>query len=389
MVPAGAAETSRREPARVGINVLYLVPEQVGGTEIYARRLVAALAAHRPDTEWVVFCGAEAGAVLPDPEWPGNVRVAASKVRCANKPLRVGFELARLPSLVAREGCELLHSLGTTAPLHGDFVRVTTVHDLIYDLFSGSFPTAARLGLKAVVPLAARRSTRVQVSSTATRDEIVERLRVPAARVDVVPLGRGMREIDPAQPPAQVRARLGIEGRPLLLTVAAGLPHKNLDRLLQAAAVARARPALVLAGHPGRASDRLRGLAEELGITDRVRFTGWIEDAQLEALYRAADGFVYPSLHEGFGMPVLEAMHRGVPVACARATSLPEVAGDAALLFDPLSVDAIAAAIDRLLDDRVAAAELVSKGRARAAEFSWARTAEAAWESYLTAMRAV
>ena len=370
---------------RLGVNLLYLVPRQVGGTEIYARRLVAALARQLPQTELVVFCGAEAAAVLPDPEWPGNVRVVRAPVRAASKPLRLATELAWLPAAADHHGVELLHSLGTTAPLHGRAVRVTTVHDLIYEHFPGAFPPAARLGLKLVVPAGARRSRRVQVSSSYTKSDVVEHFGLAPEQVDVVPLGLGMRDVPSPTPAQELRARLGLGERPVLLTVNAALPHKNLERLLRALALLP-EPVLALVGHAGREGERLRALASELGISERVRMTGWLSDEDLEGLYRLAAGFVYPSLHEGFGMPVLEAMRRGTPVACADATSLPEVVGDAALLFDPHSVEAIAAAARVLLSDRERAADLVTRGRERAAGFGWERTARAAIESYARAL---
>ena len=153
-----------------------------------------------------------------------------------------------------------------------------------------------------------------------------------------------MRDVPEPTPEAELRERLELGQRPVLLSVNAALPHKNLERLIEAVAQLP-EPVLALVGHAGRDTERLRALAGE-----RVRITGWLSDADLEGLYRLAAGFVYPSLHEGFGMPVLEAMRRGTPVACADATSLPEVVGDAALLFDPYDVDAIADAARRLLD---------------------------------------
>src|SRR3954452_15517130 len=136
-----------------------------------------------------------------------------------------------LPVAARRAGIELMHSLGTTTPLHGCGVRVVTVHDLIYDWYPGSFPAAARYGLKALVPAGARRAHRVQVSSRATREEVRDRLRLPLEKVDVVPLGLGMPRAAKPTEPAELRPRFGLGDGPVLLSVAAALPHKNLDRL--------------------------------------------------------------------------------------------------------------------------------------------------------------
>lgn len=369
---------------RLGVNLLYLVPRQVGGTEVFARRLVGALARERPELEIVCFCGREAGAVLPDPDWPASVRVVTLPVHASRKPLRLATELGLLPRAAEREGIDLLHSLGTTTPLHGRFARVTTVHDLIYHHYPGAFPAPARLGLELVVPAGARRSHRVQVSSEATRRELIDAFRLAPEVLDVVPLGLGMRDVRDATSEAELRVRLELGDAPVVLSVAAALPHKNLDRLLEAFARVRSQPqpVLVLTGHAGRETGRLRAHASRLGLDGRVRMTGWLEDAEVEGLYRLATAFAYPSLHEGFGMPVLEAMHRGVPVVSSDATSLPEVAADAALLVDARSVGALADALDRVLGDGGLRTMLVARGRERAAGFGWDRTARAALASY-------
>ena len=212
---------------------------------------------------------------------------------------------------------------------------------------------------------------------------------LPAAKIDVVPLGLGMRPAPAPTGAAELRRRLALGDGPVVLSVAAALPHKNLDRLIRAfAALGDGDARLAMVGHAGRETERLRTVAGECGVGDRVRFTGWVSDADLEGLYGLAAAFVYPSLHEGFGMPVLEAMRRGVPTAAADATSLPEVAGDAALMFDPRSVEAIAGAMRRLLDDGALAEDLARRGPPRAARFGWDRTAAAAWESYGRALGA-
>jgi glycosyltransferase involved in cell wall biosynthesis len=156
--------------------------------------------------------------------------------------------------------------------------------------------------------------------------------------------------------------------------VSPALRHKNLGRLIGAFALLAADDpdvALVIVGHAGLEGDALRRQVADAGLGGRVVFTGWISDAELEGLYRLATVFAYPSLMEGFGIPLLEAMRRGLPVACSNLTSLPEVAGDAAEFFDPYDEGAIATAVRRLLDDEGRRAELVARGRKRADAFTW------------------
>jgi glycosyltransferase involved in cell wall biosynthesis len=165
--------------------------------------------------------------------------------------------------------------------------------------------------------------------------------------------------------------------RPYILSVGSLEPRKNLLRLLEAyARLEGSRPSLVIAGARNYwKSSPVVETVSRLGLEQHVRFTGYVEDADLPALYSAASLFVFPSLYEGFGLPVLEAMACGTPVVTSSVSSLPEVAGDAALLVDPRDVDAIASAMRRILDDSDLAADLRARGLARAAQFSWERTA--------------
>jgi glycosyltransferase involved in cell wall biosynthesis len=206
----------------------------------------------------------------------------------------------------------------------------------------------------------------------------------------VAPLALGHAPAPTGRTRESTRAALEVASRPLVLTVSAKRPHKNLMRLLGAVArlPAERRPVLVMPGYPTPYEDELRGRAAELGIDANVRILGWISDAELEDLYDAADAFVFPSLHEGFGMPVLEAMARGLPVATSGRTSLAEVAGDAALLFVPEDEASIAAAIERLLGDEQLARRLRAAGPEQAARFSWDRTAELTVASYRRALLA-
>ena len=192
----------------------------------------------------------------------------------------------------------------------------------------------------------------------------------------------------PALSAQATRARFGLGERRVLLTLSAKRPHKNLLALVGAFAriPSERRPVLVLPGYPTWHEAELRARAAELGVLADVRFEGWLSEGEIEGLWGLADAFVYPSLYEGFGLPVLEAMARGVPVACADTSSLPEVAGDAALLFDPRSEPAIAQAVERLLGDPSLARDLRERGLARAREFSWERTARLTLASYARAL---
>jgi glycosyltransferase involved in cell wall biosynthesis len=384
---ASSADVPAPRTPHVGLNLLYLVPGEVGGSEIYAHRLVDALGRARPDTRFTVFAGREAAPSLRAQGWPANVTVHRLPVTARNK----AAALPGRPGAPARAGVDLLHSLGTTSPIVvPGRPSVVTILDLIYEAYPDTFPPAARLGLRALVGPGARRADRVITISEAVKRDVVERLRVPAERVDAVLLGNGMRPAPRATPAAELRERLGLGDGRLALCVSAALVHKNIPRLLEAFGAlgpAYADCRLVVAGHQGREHDRLTAEIERLGLTGRVVLTGWIEDADLEGLYGAADVCVYPSLYEGFGMPVLEAMSRGVPLACSNATSLPEVAGDAAVLFDPLDPEAIARAIRTVLDDPRAAERLRASGRAQAARFTWERCADGVLAVYDRTLR--
>jgi glycosyltransferase involved in cell wall biosynthesis len=267
---------------------------------------------------------------------------------------------------------------------------VVTVHDLNYLSYPEAHFRGRALGMRLLVPLAVRRSQRVIVPSRATRESLIERLRADPAKVDVVPEGIGR----PARPRGggseRVAARLALDDRDLVLSVSAKRPHKNLARLIDAlsAIPAEQRPVLALPGYPTPYEEELRRLATDRGVGESVRFLGWVSEDELEDLYAAATCFVFPSLQEGFGLPVLEAMARGVPVATSGRTSLAEVAGDAALLFDPEDERSIAQAIQRLLADRSLADRLRGAGREQAARFTWERTAEQTVASYRRALEA-
>jgi glycosyltransferase involved in cell wall biosynthesis len=375
----------------IGLNLVFLVPGETGGMEVAARELIPALlAAAPPGTRFTAFVNREAAAAGDGP-WGELLPAVTVPVNARNRVQWVLGEQTLLPRLAARAGVDLVHSLASTAPLWGRFCRVVTIHDLIYARFPDAHPGIRDRGMQLLVPAAARRSHRVIAISRQTRDDLVELLGVSPDRIDVVPNGVGAVQRETALPEADTRERFHLGARPVLLALSAKRPHKNLAALIGALAriPPERRPLLVLPGYPTWHEQELRGRAASLGVDGDVRFLGWISGAEIEGLWAIAAAFVFPSLYEGFGLPVLEAMARGVPVACSDASSLPEVAGDAALLFDPHDEGAIAAAVERLLGDPAEAERLRAAGSERVLGFTWERTARLTLQSYERALARV
>jgi glycosyltransferase involved in cell wall biosynthesis len=372
----------------VGLNLIYLVPGETGGMEVVARELIPALLAAAPRLRFTAFVNREAAAAGDGP-WGELLPAVTVPVHARSRVQWVLGEQLLLPRLGARAGVELMHSLASTAPLWGRYRRVTTVHDLIYARFPDAHPGMRDRGMRVLVSAGVRRSRRVIADSLSTRADLIELLGTPAAKIDVAPLGLGTVLRDTPPPAAETRARLDLGEREIVLSLSARRPHKNLLALISALALipSARRPLLVLPGYETWHERELRARAAELGVTGDVRLPGWLSGPELEGLWAIARAFVFPSLYEGFGLPVLEAMARGVPVACSRASSLPEVAGDAALMFDPADVPAIAAAIETLLSqDDIARARACALGMARAEQFTWERTARATLDSYARAL---
>jgi glycosyltransferase involved in cell wall biosynthesis len=376
----------REQRLHIGLNLIFLVPGETGGMEIVARELIPALIAAAPRVRFTAFLNREAGAEAAEP-LRELLRSVTVPVNARNRVQWVLGEQALLPRLARREGVDLIHSLASTAPLRGRFRRVVTIHDLIYAKYPEAHSGLRDRGMRVLVPAAARRSDRVIAISQSTRSDLVE-AGLPAERIDVVPNGFGSPPRATPLAQAEVRARFDLGERAVLLALSAKRPHKNLARLIGALAkiVPEERPVLVIPGYRTWHEAELVERARALGVEGDVRLLGWLSGEEIEGLWGTAQISVFPSLYEGFGLPVLEAMTRGVPVACSDTSSLPEVAGDAALMFDPSDEGAIAAALERLLRDGDLRADLSRRGLQRAREFTWERTARLTLESYARAL---
>lgn len=349
--------------ARIGVNALYLIPGGVGGTEIYLRELLAALARVDATNEYFVFTNFETGQDLIPKQ--ANFHWKPQAVKASFRPGRILWEQIVLPLEVSRHRIDCLFNPGFTMPLAAQCRNVTTFHDLQHKRHPEHFRWFDLPFWNFLLWLAARRSHRLIAVSKATRDDLVKYYAISQQAIAVIPHGVEQRffELDRSRP------------EPFLLCVSTLHPHKNLERLVRA--YARVRPAdkLVLAGMRGFHAEAIEKLIGELGLADVVRITGWLPREELYDLYARAHAFVYPSTFEGFGMPVLEAMAAGLPVACSNIAPLAEVAGDAALLFDPLSDDSLAEALSRISNEEGLRGRLAKEGRQRARLFTWENTA--------------
>jgi glycosyltransferase involved in cell wall biosynthesis len=358
---------------KVGLNLLHFVPGETGGAELYARRLVPALLALEDAPELTLFTGRAAG------EWE-SAEVITLPFDPRSRLRRVAAEQTLLPRAARRARIELLHNLFTTAPAALAVPQVTTILDLIYRRFPETHTGVRAWGLRVLVPLAAQRSRRILTLSESAKDDVVGFLGVPPERVDVTYLGPGLDDAVTPVPEDELRRRFDLGEGPVVLSVSAKRPHKNLERLFKA--FSRVEGAVLLVtGYPTPFEAELRRKAGE-----RVRFAGWVSDEELAGVYDLSACLAFPSLAEGFGLPVLEAMRHGLPVVCSNATSLPEIAGDAALYFEPTDTEELAGALERVLSDAELHRRLAAAGKVQARKFSWEATARATLRSYERAL---
>jgi len=290
---------------------------------------------------------------------------------------------------LARSDADLIHGLVNVLPLGSRLPGIVTVHDLSFVRWPETLPRAKRLYLTRLCRASVTRAARVIAVSRQTADDLISCFDVDAAKIEVVHNGVG-EEFTPGNGAgaARLRKREALPGR-FLLYLGTLEPRKNLKRLLNAfARWQRSRPAdeepllLVLAGAKGWFYDEIFQLVQELDLAESVRFPGFIPAQELPDWYRAAFGFVYPSLFEGFGLPVLEAMACGTPVLCSQTASLLEIADDCALTFAADSTDELVAALGHLISDSALRADLRQRGLHRAKSFSWRRTAQITAQIY-------
>jgi glycosyltransferase involved in cell wall biosynthesis len=359
---------------RIGFDASRLEVDQRTGTEHYSWELLAALARLDRQNQYLLYCNRRPAELPP---LPPNYQLRALGFPRLWTHLRLSTEMAL-------HAPEVLFVPAHVLPLWSPRRSVVTIHDLGYLHYPEAHPASRRLYLRLSTRWNAWRATHVIADSEATRRDIVRYCRVPKEKVTVAYLG-----VDGRFAPILDQARLrDVQARyriatPYLLYVGTIQPRKNLTRLIDAwASYLRdapvrdgRRPLLVIAGKRGWLTERIERRAHELGIADHVHFTGYVAGEDLPALLSGALGFLLPSLYEGFGLPILEAQACGVPVLASSVSSLPEVAGDAAIFVDPLDTASIAGGIARLVEDAPLRERLRTHGLEHAAGWTWERTA--------------
>jgi len=374
-----------RTVRRVGVNLLWLVPGEVGGSEEYTIRLLLELAELRPDdVEVVLYVNRQFSAAHP--ELVSRFTTHVAPISGSSRILRVMAESTWLAARSLRDRCTLLHHCGGTIP----FLRLTpgvlTMHDLQPLANPDRFGFVKGSYIRFVAPRSLRRSRKVVCLSEFVANDIVNRVGIERERIRIIPCG--INEPDAAFDEnrlAQLLMSFDLTERAFILYPAITYPHKNHETLVAAfAQIVGTRPELrlVFTGGSGSSDATVSATIDAYGLTNAVVRTGRIPEADLDLLYRAATVMAFPSLYEGFGIPVLEAMSRGCPVVASDAGALPEVIDGAGELVDPLDVAGWTNALGDLVDDPARRTVLIQHGIDQAKRFNWSIPAQSLLSLY-------
>lgn len=376
---------------RIGLDGLPLTAAKTGVGH-YTYELARALASAEPSGEFEILYPSTYATVRPDapnsPLLPPNLKL--NRVRVG--PMGRHWWSAGLPRYIRRSHLELFHGTNYDVPLWRRCATVLTIHDLSQLLHPETHEKRRVSRARRRLPLMSRTADAIITPTESVRVDVCELLKVSPGKVFAIPeAARACFKPMSFAETADARCRLGI-GDNFLLTVGTLEPRKNLAVLISAfAELARERPEnaiqLVIAGGRGWLSSPLLEAIEKSPVRDRIVLTDYLHDDELQALYSSCRAFVYPSIHEGFGLPPLEAMACGAAVIASRIPALEETTGAAALLFDPKSISELTGNILALIDNENARRELAAAGQRRAAEFSWDRTAQQTLQVYAEAVR--
>jgi glycosyltransferase involved in cell wall biosynthesis len=369
---------------RIGIDATALPPKPVGAGS-YTINLLRAFHSIETGHDFVVFATQMGMDLIDLPERRDFEWVRVADISPAQRLL---WEQTLFPNLVRKSKLDLLHSLHYTKPIYLPCRSVVTFHDMTFFLYPHLHTKVKRIIFPLFIRISARQATALIADSESTRQDSIRLLNIPARKIYPVPLGVGSeyRLIFDTDLLEDVRRRYKL---PLSFAMYVGLvePRKNLSMLIRAykRLVDRgATESLVIVGRYGWMSKEVFELVEALGLSEKVIFTGYVNQKDLPALYNLACIFVYPTLYEGFGLPVLEAMACGTPVITSAVSSLPEIVADAGVLVNPGDEAALSNAMLELLADRTQREQLADLGLFRASMFTWENTALGTSKVYQT-----
>jgi glycosyltransferase involved in cell wall biosynthesis len=340
------------------------------GVGYYCEELLKAMLAANHEDQFFVFSHRPLSVSFPSSN--GNLKITDS----LHFPVRAMYLHLLLPKVLKEIDPDLCHYTNFLAPISEDRPYVVTIHDMGLEVMRDAHPLAKRVYTRRLIPRVAHKARLVITNSEYSKWEIVRHLGIPEDRIRVTPLAAS-----PDFVPVKVSPQ-----NPYFLYVGNLEPRKNLERLIEAfARIPQKEHQLVVVGSPRYHGGAAREKARSLGLNGRVKFIGYVPRSDLPGLFSGATALVYPSLLEGFGLPIVEAMACGAPVITSNNSSMKEVAGEAALLVDPHSVKEMTDAMSSIAEDQNLRAQLSEKGLRRASEFSWTKTAALTMEAYAEA----
>ena len=362
---------------RIGINALYLLPGKVGGSEVYIRNLAKWLDRTDKDNEYFIFINKESQGIFE--QAAPQMNVVLCPIQAGSRPVRILWEQLILPFQVWHYKIDVLLSAGMTSPVYCPAASILVIHDLQFINQPQNFSKGYLMFLRAIIYCSAKSADGIIAISQKVKQDIVKYYKIPLEKIATIYHGidhntffrRNKEDI------AQVRAKYNLP-ESFILYPASILPHKNHERLFQAFKIIKEREQeikLVLIGITDNKQNVILGKIQELGLQDDVIFLGWLPFEDIPLLYCASGIFVFPSIHEGFGIPILEAMGCGVPVVCSGIEPLKEIAGDGALFVDPYNPDSIAEGVLSVIDDDRLSQKLIENGSKRVKDFTWENTA--------------
>lgn len=375
---------------RIGLNLLYLIPDVVGGTETYARGLLAGLQKISSKHDFVLFVNREsANSILAE---NSKFTKVVCPVCAENRKQRYLFEQIQLKNYVRQFRIDLLHSLAYTSPLFLQCPTVVSIHDLNFKAFGHDMPFHRRWMLRLFVGQAVARSTKIIVMSDFSRREILQEYPIDSKKIAVIHEAVDAGEIkngknDEDQP---IDTRLPELETPYITAFSSVTINKNIPRLLEAFLEAkkdkRFRHKLVIIGHRFPL-EKVKAIDFKSLDNREIVWTGYLSRQKVFEVLQGSDFMVFPSFYEGFGLPALEAMAAGVPLVCSNTASLPEVVGEAGVFFDPFSIQDMSEKIAQVASDLTLRKNLREKGFQNLQRFSWKQTAEQTLSVYQETMQ--